>query len=199
MKNKLYLVIILILSVLGTKSYSGIISLKNQKPEKDSIIITFGNKTRLIIYGENKKELQKIMKYDLNALLTDLQVRLDSSSSDTTYLREELNGNDYLKDKAVVKVEKDHVRIGIRGIHIKDGNTEVTINAKGVEVKDEDESDSSDTEYRRTGKHFYRANRYSSPRKGFNLAVGLNAYGTNEQQWDIAKQITIYVLLVHDL
>jgi len=180
MKNKLYLVIILILSVLGTKSYSGIISLKNQKPEKDSIIITFGNKTRLIIYGENKKELQKIMKYDLNALLTDLQVRLDSSSSDTTYLREELNGNDYLKDKAVVKVEKDHVRIGIRGIHIKDGNTEVTINAKGVEVKDEDESDSSDTEYRRTGKHFYRANRYSSPRKGFNLAVGLNAYGTNE-------------------
>lgn len=180
MKNKVYLVIILFLSLLETKSYSGVIPEWNEKPEKDSIIITFGNKTRLIIYGENKKELQKIMKYDLNALLTDLQVRLDSSNSDTTYLREELNGNDYLKDKAVVKVEKDYVRIGIRGIHIKDGNTEVTISAKGVEVKDEDDTDSSNTEYRRTGKRFYRANRYSSPRKGFNIAVGLNAYGTNE-------------------
>ncbi|WP_221389897.1 outer membrane beta-barrel protein [Dyadobacter sp. NIV53] len=179
MKNKIYLTILLILVVFSAKAHFGIENKFNRSAEKDSIIVTFGDKTRLIIYGENRKELQKIMKYDLNALLSDLQVRLDSSDADTTYLKEEFNGNDYLKDKTS-KDEKDYVRIGMRGIHIKDGGTEVTINAKGVEVKDEDDNDSTNTEYRRTGKHFYRANRYSSPRKGFNVAIGLNTYGTNK-------------------
>lgn len=179
MKNKLYLIIILIFGFFSIKTQAGIINPDHASVEKDSIIVTFGDKTRLIIYGENRKELQKIMKYDLNALLSDLQVRLDSSNADTTYLKEEFNGNNYLKDKTS-KIEKDYVRIGMRGIHIKDGGTEVTINAKGVEVRDEDNSDSTDTDYKRTGKRFYRANRYSSPRKGFNVGIGLNAYVTNK-------------------
>ena len=178
MNNKLYLIITLIFSLFNINAQARVIT-HHQAAEKDSIIITFGDKTRLIIYGENRKELQKIMKYDLNALLSDLQVRLDSSNADTTYLKEEFNGNNYLKDKTV-KNEKDYVRIGMRGIHIKDGGTEVTINARGIEVKDEDDSDSTDTDYKRTGKRFYRASRYSSPRKGFNVGIGLNAYGTNK-------------------
>ncbi|MCF0042271.1 hypothetical protein [Dyadobacter fanqingshengii] len=145
--------------------------------EKDSIIVTFGNRTRLIIYGENRKELDKIMQYDLNTLLKDLKIKLDSSSSDTTYLREEINGTKYLKDKSN---DEDYVRIGLRGIHIKDGDTEVTINAKGVEVNDDGDTVTTDSNYRRTGKRFYRSGGGSSPRKGFNIALGLNTYGTNE-------------------
>ncbi|KAA0990190.1 hypothetical protein [Dyadobacter aurulentus] len=147
--------------------------------EKDSIIVTFGDKTRLIIYGENRKELDKIMKYDLNALLKDLKIRLDSTSADTTYLREEFNGNDYLKDQSGNE-EKDYVRIGLRGIHVKDGDTRVSIDGKGVEVRDGDDVIVNDSTYRRTGRRFYRSSRNSSPRKGFNVAFGLNAYGTNE-------------------
>ena len=179
MKNKLYLTVILVIGFFSMYAHAETINLNHQTVEKDSIIVTFGDKTRLIIYGENRKELQKIMKYDLNALLSDLQVRLDSSDADTTYLKEEFNGNNYLKDKTA-KNEKDYVRIGMRGIHIKDGGTEVTINAKGVEVRDEDDANSTDTDYKRTGKRFYRPSRYSSPRKGFNVGVGLNAYGTNK-------------------
>ncbi|TDE12349.1 outer membrane beta-barrel protein [Dyadobacter psychrotolerans] len=179
MKNKLYFGIILILSLLNVNAFAK--SAKHtEETEKDSIIVTFGDKTRLIIYGENREELQKIMKYDLNALLKDLKVRLDRSDADTTYLKEEFNGNDYLKDKSADKDEKDYVRIGMRGIHIKDGDTRVTINGKGVEVDDKDGSVSTESSYKRTGKRFYRANINSSPRKGFNVAVGLNAYGTNE-------------------
>ena len=179
MKNKLYLGIILLLSFLSTNTFAKSVS-NNSKAEKDSIIVTFGDKTRLIIFGENREELQKILKYDLNALLKDLKVRLERSDADTTYLKEEFNGNDYLKDKSVEKEEKDYVRIGMRGIHIKDGDTRVTINGQGVEVDDKETSVSTESGYKRTGKRFYRASINSSPRKGFNVSVGLNAYGTNE-------------------
>lgn len=177
MKTKLYFAFILFLSFIKVNAYARNEQASGHATEKDSIIVTFGEKTRLIIYGENRKELDKIMKYDLNALLRDLKIRLDSTSADTTYLREEVNGNKYLQEKA--GNEKDYVRIGLRGIHIKDGDTEVTINAKGVEVNEGD-SMSTDSTYERKGKHFYKKNWNSSPRKGFNIALGLNTYGTNE-------------------
>lgn len=176
MKTKLYLALILLLSVLGSSVEARVSSLSQGKVQKDSIIVTFGNKTRLIIYGENRQELDKIMKYDLNALLKDLQVRLDSTKADTTYLREEIDGNRYVKDKS----EEDYVRIGIRGIHVKDGDTEVKIDAGGVSVKDEDAEDSKDIDYKRLGKNFTRSRGGSSPRKGFAFALGLNTYGSNE-------------------
>jgi len=189
MKVKLYLAIILIFGFFIASASTVDFSLIDEPTDKDSIIVTFGDKTRLIIYGENRKDLEKIMKYDLNSLLRDLRVRLDSSAADTTFLKEEFNGNNYLKDKTLEKDEKDYVRIGIRGIHIKDGDTRVTINAKGVDVRDGDsDDDSQDTDYKRTGKHFYRANRNSSPRKGFNVAIGLNTYGTNEATPGYNKQ-----------
>ena len=178
MKSKIFasLILLLLCIIFNSKQLqaSDITS-----SEKDSIIVTFGDKTRLIIYGENRKELDKIMKYDLNALLKDLKIRLDSTSADTTYLREEFNGNDYLKDQSD-KEEKDYVRIGLRGIHVKDGDTRVSIDGKGVEVRDGDDMVDNDSTYRRTGRRFYRSSRNSSPRKGFNVAFGLNAYGTNE-------------------
>ena len=65
----------LLLSVISLLSFATAYA----KPaQKDSIIITFGDKTRLIIYSEDRKELDKIMKYDLNALLKDLGARLDT-------------------------------------------------------------------------------------------------------------------------
>jgi hypothetical protein len=178
MKTKICAAIMLIFSFVNADASNLKNGSKNDNPEKDSIIVTFGDKTRLVIYGENRKELEKIMKYDLNALLKDLKIRLDSTDADTTFLKEEFEGNNYLKHKDE-KSEKDYVRIGLRGIHIKDGDTQVTIDSKGVEVK-EDGSVSTDSTYRRTGKRFYKSNRNSSPRKGFNIAFGLNTYGTNE-------------------
>jgi hypothetical protein len=177
MKSKVYALAVLLLSFIQVNAAS--LGHSNDISDKDSIVVTFGDKTRLIIYGENRKELEKIMKYDLNALLKDLKMRLDTTQADTTFLKEEFDGNNYLKDPAD-KVEKDYVRIGLRGIHIKDGDTRVSIDGKGVEVKDGDEVVTSDSTYRRTGKRFYRSGGGSSPRKGFNVALGLNTYGTNE-------------------
>lgn len=179
MKSKIYaLAMLLMLVATGTRAAS--LNDLFSAQDKDSIIVTFGDRTRLIIYGENRQELEKIMKYDLNALLKDLKVRLDTTAADTTYLREEFDGNKYLKNPGS-EVEKDYVRIGLRGIHIKDGDTRVSIDGKGVVVKDRDEVVSSDSTYRRVGKRFHRKSwGGSSPRKGFNVALGLNTYGTNE-------------------
>ncbi|MCF0071506.1 PorT family protein [Dyadobacter sp. CY261] len=184
MKSKIYaMAALFILAAIGTRADSLKFSNEFSRPgarDKDSIIVTFGDKTRLIIYGENRAELERIMKYDLNALLRDLKVRLDSTRADTTLLREEFDGNKYLKNPGDV-VEKDYVRIGLRGIHIKDGDTKVSIDGKGVEVKEGDEVVASDSSYRRIGKRFHRASwGGSSPRKGFNVAFGLNTYGANE-------------------
>ena len=144
--------------------------------DKDSIIVTFGDKTRLIIYGENRNELDKIMRYDLNSLLRDLKVRLDTATKDTTYLREEVDGNRYLIDKSN---DKRYVKIGMRGVHVKDGEAEVKIDTGGLEEKDGDSTDSTGEEYRRIRKRFYGSKVGSSPRKGFNIALGLNTYGKN--------------------
>ena len=191
MNIKLYTAVFILISFLSLKANANTEAGLTRFVEKDSIIVTFGDKTRMIIYGENRKELQKILKYDLNSLLRDLEARLEASGSDTTFVKEEFNGNDYLKDKIVEKDEKDYVRIGMRGIHIKDGDTRVNIDTKGVEVDEgDDDSDSSDTDYRRTGKRMYTSyrNRSGSPRKGFNVSVGLNAYGTNKTTPGYDKQ-----------
>ncbi len=184
MKSKIYAMAMLVMLVAigaragSLKSNDEIVPPGGQ--DKDSIIVTFGDKTRLIIYGENRTELEKIMKYDLNALLKDLKVRLDSTQADTTFLREEFNGNKYLKNPDQAE-DKDYVRIGLRGIHIKDGDTKVSIDGSGVEVKEGDEVVGSDSTYRRIGKRFHKKSwGGSSPRKGFNVAFGLNTYGTNE-------------------
>jgi len=183
MKSKIYAMAMLVLLAIGARAGA----LKSNDDfavpggrDKDSIIVTFGDKTRLIIYGENRQELEKIMKYDLNALLEYLKVRLESTQDDTTFLREEFDGNKYLNNPGEA-AEKDYVRIGLRGIHLKRGDTRVSIDGKGVEVKDGDEVVSSDSTYRRIGKRYHRRSwGGSSPRKGFNVAFGLNTYGTNE-------------------
>jgi hypothetical protein len=174
MKTKIYTFLMLSLAFGG--AYAG--SNKDGENSKtDSIIVTFGEKTRLIIYGD-RKEVDKILRYDLNSLLRDVKTRLDSSApDDTTFLREEVNGRDYLKDKSG---DSDYVRIGLRGIHVKDGETEVEIHKRGVEIKDGDDSDSTKSQYRRIGKRFTGSKFGSSPRKGFNIALGLNTYGMNE-------------------
>ena len=183
--------------------------------QKDSIIITFGDKTRMIIYGEDRKELDKLMKYDLNSLLKDLGARLDTMQGETKIYFEDIDGRKYMKDSTDSK-DKNYVRIGLRGIRIKDGDTEVTITTRGVDIKDGSDRvrvggdrDDRDRDYdRRNGgidttardgegrrdrnydgddgdngdgvMRIRRVRRYSSPRRGFNALLGLNAYAQNE-------------------
>ncbi len=214
MKSTLKSLILCAIAALGSvASYAA-------PAQKDSIIITFGDKTRMIIYGEDRKELDKLLKYDLNALLKDLGARLDTMQGETKIYFEDIDGRKYMKDSADAK-DKNYVRIGLRGIRIKDGDTEVTITTRGVDIKDGSDHvrvggdrDDRDRDYdrnRRSGggidttardgesrrdrdydddydndnggdriMRIRRVRKYSSPRRGFNASLGLNAYAQNE-------------------
>lgn len=173
--------------------------------QRDSIIVNFGDKSRIIIYSDNRKELEKLMKYDLNSLLKDLGARLDTMQGETKIYFDDLDGRKYLKDTTGVSKDNNYVRISLKGIRIKDGDTEVTITTRGVDIKDGDEQvriggkrdgyeiDTTARDGDRGGDRNYnnddnnvmkirRVRRYSSPRKGFNLALGLNAYSENQAQ-----------------
>jgi hypothetical protein len=175
---------------VSTAATVGASSMNEVPVTKDSIIITFGDKTRLIIYGEDRQELEKLMKYDLNALLKDLGARLDTMQGDTKIYYDELDGRDYLKDKSDADKDKNSVRIGLRGIRIKDGNTEISITSRGIDIKDgneririgtvEGDTVAKDDKDREQISRIRRVKSYSSPRKGFNLNLGLNAYGDNQ-------------------
>ncbi len=217
MKSTLKSLIFCAIAALGSvASYAA--PAKAEPIKKDSIIITFGDKTRMIIYGEDRKELDKLMKYDLNALLADLGARLDTMSGETKIYFEDIDGRKYMKDRDAAE-DKDYVRIGLRGIRIKDGDTEVTITTRGVDIKDGsdrvriggDRDDDRDRDYDRNRRNggidttardgesrrdrdyeddyendgdgvmrIRRVRKYSSPRRGFNASLGLNAYAQNE-------------------
>lgn len=167
---------------------SGYLAAHAVPAQKDSIIVTFGDKSRLIIYSDDKKELEALMKYDLNSLLRDLGARLDTIKGETRVYIDELDGRKYLNDSTSAGKDKNYVRINLRGIRIKDGDTEVSITTEGVDIKDGEErvrigrkegqredSDDDDDEVETIKK----VRKYSSPRNGFAIAVGLNAYGVN--------------------
>jgi len=180
MKIKLVLVFAMVLSMLQVTAAIKIPSSDKKPFPNDSIIVRFGNKTRMVIYGENKRELEKILKYDLNALLKDLKIRLDSTQQDTTLIVEEFSGDDYLKNKPDLGDDKNYVRIGKRGgLRLKDGNRRVAIEGGSVEVENED---SGSFNYAKIGQaaKSYVPSWGSSPRKGFNIALGLNTYGSNK-------------------
>ena len=70
---------------------------RNTGVEKDSVIIKFGNKSKVIIYAHSKADMDAILNLDMNKLLRDIKQKLDTVSVRQTTLHEEISGNDYLK------------------------------------------------------------------------------------------------------
>lgn len=149
---------------------------------RDSIIVQFGNKSKIIIYTQNKDDFQKLRNYDLNRLLNDLGVKVDSiSPTETRVVVAETDGSVYLKDSIRHRRDDDgksYVRIGIKGIHYKEGSEEVHISWRGIYVRDGDEevrigNPETDRDTLRSNER--RRNRWwSGANKGFYVNLGLN-------------------------
>lgn len=148
---------------------------------RDSIIVQFGNKSKIIIYTQNKDDFRKLQNYDLNRLLSDLGVKVDSiSPTETRVVVAETDGKMYLKDSVKRSTwndnhESDYVRIGIRGIHVKDGDDEVHIDWSGIHVKSSDGEEVNIGRADTTRYQERRRNRWwAGANKGFYLSLGLN-------------------------
>ena len=80
----------------------------------DSLVIRFANRTRMVIYAPNKAGIQALSKYDLNKIVREMSMELDSLPSGETAISRE--GGQYLKDTVlVVTKKKGGVKITITG------------------------------------------------------------------------------------
>jgi hypothetical protein len=108
----------------------------------DSLIIQFANRTKMVIYAPDRAGIQSLTRYDLNKIVRDMGMRLDSlPNGQTTISIDSRDGGRYVRDTVlVITKSKD----GQKG---KNGKGEVRIVFRG---DNDDSSDSSraDREYK---------------------------------------------------
>lgn len=83
----------------------------NSNPETDTIIIKFGKNSRIVLYIDNKKDLEKISQYDINRILQDLNMSIIEMNDSTRVLTiEDESGLKYLKDTTIIitKIKPDN-------------------------------------------------------------------------------------------
>ena len=79
-----------------------------QAPRKDSVVVLFGQKTRMIIVSDEKGGVRDLQKYDFNEILKDVGIFLEDARNKETYLYiNDATGRRYLKDTTVVVAEKE--------------------------------------------------------------------------------------------
>ena len=125
---------------------------------KDTVVINFGNNSKIMILVDNPEELKKISEFDINAMLEDLRISIDSMDDNEQYLRiEDETGENYLRDTSIVvsKPEKTDIR------QIKESIKEEVVD----ELRNEFESKDRDKNYN-----------YRRTRHYFNLELGMNNY-----------------------
>jgi hypothetical protein len=82
----------------------------------DSLVIRFANQTRLVIYAPSKAGIQALTAYDLNKIVRDMGLKLDSLPNGETAVRlDEQQGERYLKDTVlIVTRNRGNVNVVIR-------------------------------------------------------------------------------------
>ncbi|GAB2572504.1 hypothetical protein GCM10027190_23120 [Spirosoma areae] len=92
----------------------------------DSLVIRFANRTRLVIYAPDKAGIQSLSNYDLNKIVREMGMKLDSVPGGPTVISQD--GGRFLKDTVlVVTKKKEGVTITISS----SGDTTVTTDSRG--------------------------------------------------------------------
>jgi hypothetical protein len=123
----------------------------------DSLVIRFANRTRLVIYAPDKAGIQALSNYDLNKIVREMGMKLDSVPGGQTRIAED--GGRFLKDTVLVVTRK------------KNGVT-VVINGTDDTTKTSSQSNSdTNSEYERAKRRRRDRNRFD-----YGLSVGLNSF-----------------------
>ncbi len=125
---------------------------------KDTVVINFGNNSKIMILVDGPEELKKMSEFDLNKMLEDLSISVDSMDSDQQYLKiEDETGAKYLNDTSIVVGEISSVDLEEFKESLKE------------EVKDELREEYEE-KYRKNKKKYKRTRNY------FNFEFGMNNY-----------------------
>ena len=146
----------------------------------DTVIIELENNTRIIIYVEDAEGLKDLENYDINAMLRDLNMTIDSSGSDTRHLViEDESGENYLSDTTIVLNENN----GVTYDH--DGQNDFKINLWNyritTKIKDWDDYE-EEFEKWEDGPDFSKSTRVEEGPRSFSkiaIELGMNNYLEN--------------------
>lgn len=135
---------------------------------KDSVIVVFGNKTKMVIYSEDPNGVKDLQKYDLNKILKDVGASMNLVDSKETYLYiNDSTGRRYLTDTLAREFEKRKSKKTV-SVEINKTN-EADADDGASEEQDNDEDDKEDKE---DDNHESRLFKHS----GFDFDLGLNNY-----------------------
>jgi len=128
----------------------------------DSLVIRFANKTRLVIYAPDKAGIQALSNYDLNKIIREMSMQLDSIPGGETAIKRD--GDQYLKDTVLVVTK---TRDGMR----------ILLGDSDKAKKDTTNQDSA-SESSRKDRDYRNAKRRDSNRLAFGFSIGLDNYIT---------------------
>lgn len=140
----------------------------------DSLVIQFANRTKLIIYAPDKAGIQALSAYDLNKIVREMGMKLDSvQNGQTTITIDEQNGKRYLSDTTVLVVTRDKNKISVVIPQKKDSKADtIKLDISRKEKKSDTDKD-------------YKVTLNSRKDKGMNrfwtIQLGLNTLLTENQ------------------
>jgi hypothetical protein len=143
----------------------------NNKINKDTIVIDFGNSSRILIYVSSQKDFEILKLYDLNKMLRDLNVALDSTNKEIQVIKIEDHSGRYIKDSVMIlnteqyQTYQDTTEMG------RDTAEVVTINIGRISVKIR--------ENKKTEIDIQKRNLSRRTRHSFNFDLGMNNYLSN--------------------
>jgi hypothetical protein len=146
----------------------------------DTVIIELENNTRIIIYVEDAEGLKDLENYDINAMLRDLNMTIDSSDSDTRHLViEDESGENYLSDTTIVLENKN----GVSYDHDRDNEIQINLlNYRFTgKIKDWDEYEDEFDDWE-DGPEFNKSTRFEEGPRSFSkfaFEFGMNNYLEN--------------------
>lgn len=134
---------------------------ENANVNADTIIINFGNESRIIIYVNDTNDLESLLNYNINAMLQDLNTEIQDAEGEISYLKiEDESGKRYLN--TAIAIEKEQNKDTQHDIAATpDDSTEkdmtvhksIVIETPGMKTKE-----------------------YSKSKHSFNIELGLNNY-----------------------
>jgi hypothetical protein len=99
----------LMLLMLSAAMLSGAMAVANppEDPDKDTLEVIFGEKSKVIIYVDQMSDLEDLVNYDLNSIVEDLKTTLmEKEITEETLLIEDTSGTMYLRENRLEREEK---------------------------------------------------------------------------------------------
>lgn len=162
------------LSVLAVLIALGFANTTAKASEMDTILIELGQNSKIILVVKDQKDLEMIQNYDINRMLRDLKLSIDSSASDVNYLQiTDESGTRYLQDTTIVWSDDRYPR----------NQANISIGNKRLEVSTDDWDDLED-EFDRdmeVKKYEYIEDRRYATKHSWNVELGMNNWLENYQ------------------